>query len=723
VVRVSGELPVRGAPGALAQETKMNMKMDTPSLRRLAGVGLVLASLSAQAEDVPVESVTVLGKQSDVDRRWAASTQKTVIDRKEVEAMGGLTVGEVLGKLPGVEASDGSGGMRARGMVRDSVLILVDGESVSANARMALGMVSRLSSSEIERIEILRGSSAEYGGGSAVTVNLIMKKAVSKESLELKVAAGVRAGEPNGQFNVTKGGAEGAYSWLLPLSIGLHGSVSEKSKERQQFTAGTRSLLETEEERGVNPLPSVSFSPRLAWKQGSDSVTLWPTLLAWGGPHDTTVTTRSTAPGAAVSDRIRLDSADDRTVQARLRADAETRFEDTKLTLRTALSSGRRDADTRYQTTTNGADSATSTESLVRRESDANAALRLDHSLDGHTLSSGLELVRHSRRDEQTVVSPITYSASAAQSMIWVQDEWAPSQQVVLTGGVRVESLRMEVDETRRQFHHFAPSVTVRWAPDAKWVFRSSLGTAIKVPKLDELSDRPVSSLGGNSPLEPDSRGNPTLRPERSVNLEAVIEHYLPAKAGVLGANLYWRRTSDFVEQRVALEGARWVDRPYNEGVAQHWGLELDAKLPTDEWGQKGGTVRAHLTLPWSRVDDERLGLRREARDTPDYQLTLGLDQQVSSWKASWGVQAQLFGPQATQVAQELVGRVRARQVIDLYGLKSLAPNLNLRLGIQNLLGSPTDKSEASARGVDAWQLDTQSRSRRNLSVALEGKW
>lgn len=51
----------------------------------------------------------------------------------------------------------------------------------------------------------------------------------------------------------------------------------------------------------------------------------------------------------------------------------------------------------------------------------------------------------------------------------------------------------------------------------------------------------------------------------------ATDELLLAADAGVLGANLYLRRTADFVERRTVLEGARWVDRPHNEGDARHW--------------------------------------------------------------------------------------------------------------------------------------------------------
>ncbi|MBK8525339.1 MAG: TonB-dependent receptor plug domain-containing protein [Betaproteobacteria bacterium] len=51
---------------------------------------------------------------------------------KDIEALGGLTVGEVIRKLPGIEAGahtgDGSPSAKARGMGRDAVQFLVDGE-------------------------------------------------------------------------------------------------------------------------------------------------------------------------------------------------------------------------------------------------------------------------------------------------------------------------------------------------------------------------------------------------------------------------------------------------------------------------------------------------------------------------------------------------------------------------------------------------------------------
>jgi outer membrane receptor for Fe3+-dicitrate len=61
-----------------------------------------LAGLAAEAEH-RLSEIVVSGQASPFEERRAAVTRKTVLDRQAIEATGGLTVGEVLGKLPGVE--------------------------------------------------------------------------------------------------------------------------------------------------------------------------------------------------------------------------------------------------------------------------------------------------------------------------------------------------------------------------------------------------------------------------------------------------------------------------------------------------------------------------------------------------------------------------------------------------------------------------------------------
>jgi len=694
-------------------------------------LALLAAAATARAEDEKtLSAVTITADADSVEERRIAASQKTVVSRKELDNLGALTVGEVLGKLPGIDAtagSDGSMAMRARGMVRDSVQILVDGERMSANARMALTMISRLPSSELERVEIVRGASAEFGGGAPVTVNLVMRKALPKDTLSLKLAAGLREDEPNGQFNIVRGGGDGGFSWLLPLTVFHHGSVTDKETLRRQYDAGTRTLWQVDREHGEAPIPGLSFAPRLAWKWGADSFTLSPMLVYSDGDRSRAMTRYSYADPAAgtgyAADGGRRDREQGDSRQLRLRAEGEKLLGDSKLTGRLALMHGGRSTDTVRDSYDAAGVSTLSHEGLRRREDELNAAVRLDHAIGAHLVAASVELNGHRRRDEQTLDTSTVYRAEDRQVTAWVQDEWSPVDGLTLTGGLRGEAARLEVDAAARDFSRLLPSLALRWEPRQGWVLRSSLGAGLKLPKLDELTDMPVASLGANSPLEADQRGNPDLRPERSVNFEAVLERYLPGNAGVFGANLYWRATRDFVERRVGLEGSRWVERPYNEGDARHWGLELDAKLRTDAWGPKGGALRAHLTLPRGEVEDSRLGFTRTARETPSYQLTLGYDHSLPAWKASAGFQVQRYGRVKSRLPGEQWAEADPRTMLDLYATRRLTPALNLRLSIQNLLEADTARRAEAWSGTEAWSLDGRDRGKRNVLLSLEGKW
>ncbi|MDD2741224.1 MAG: TonB-dependent receptor plug domain-containing protein [Rhodocyclaceae bacterium] len=210
--------------------------MKTRRKPLISVLAALLATSVTAEEATTLQTITVTATADADSERQTAVAQKTVIDRAEIEALGGLTVGEVIRKLPGIEAGahsgDGGTSANARGMGRDSVQFLVDGERPSANARYALTTVSRLPSGELERIEILRGASAEFGGSAPVSVNLIMKKARPQNSTALKAAAGLRGDEPNGQFTLSQGGGDKGFSWIVPLTVNHHAMPLEKATTR-----------------------------------------------------------------------------------------------------------------------------------------------------------------------------------------------------------------------------------------------------------------------------------------------------------------------------------------------------------------------------------------------------------------------------------------------------------------------------------------------------------
>lgn len=704
-------------------------------LKPLAALLVALFAGSALADEATtLKEVTVIAADAESERQ-AAVTQKTVIDRKEIEALGGLTVGEVIRKLPGIEAGahsgDGGPSANARGMGRDSVQFLVDGERPSANARYALTTVGRLPSGELERVEILRGASAEHGGSAAVTVNLIMRKTRPQNSTALKAAVGLRGDEPNGQFTLSQGGGDKGFSWIVPLTINHHAMPLEKTTTRQQSSSGTRTLWQEERESSPYQLNEFIVSPRLTWRDGEGSLSLWPSLYHNRGERRSEFSrdayANPTAGTGLAADGSRHEREESQLTIARLRAEGERNTDLGKLSGRVAVMGAHREQDTDRTWIDAVGNRTNGREEIRRDERELSSAIRLDRSIGEGLLSAGIEQSWHQREESQRATGSSIYAgdfeASARQWTAWLQHEWAVAKALTLTYGLRGEHIGLEADGSQHTASQLAPSLAGRFefAPDL--ILRSSLGAGLKAPKLDEISGLTARTAGSNSPLEADRAGNANLKAERNINWELALDKHLPNEAGIIGANVYLRRTEDFIERRTALEGSRWVDRPYNEGTARHWGLELDAKLKGDAFGWQGASIRSHLTLPKARVEDERLGITRDARDLPRYQWSLGVDQALAAWQASTGFQLNLYGATKTDIPGELATRQKARTLLDLYIARRLTPQLNLRLEAQNVLGTDTRRLAGAWSGSDSWSLATAERGQRSVLLSLEGKW
>ncbi len=688
-------------------------------MKRFALLPLCLTLASAwAADDIKLKEVTVTASsENDIDERRQSTTQKIIINRQDIENMGVLTIGDVLGKLPGVDTgtpgADGSAALRSRGMVRESVQMMIDGEKVHGNVRGVQYIVGRLPSSELNRVEISRGSSAEVGGSAALTVNLVLNKPLSKDSTAIKAVAGSRDGKPLAQMTYTKGGGDKTFAWLLPVTLNHQYMPSARWASRRD-SAGT---WQEDSEQGSRKTEEFSIAPRLTWKSGMDSLTLSPMVFRGVGRGDNAFERSDLAVPA--DSFTRRDDERSRSALNRLRAEAEVFRKGVKYSGRIVASDYERNVDTERNALT-----GLSNDQSRRNERDLNGAFRMDWSAGKHVLAASIEGSGH-QRDESLFYSGLadeTHSSWDRQWSVWLQDEWSPSTAMTVTPGLRGEFIRYAVDGADQSHQRLLPSLALRLEPAQNWVLRTSLGAGLKAPRLDELTNQPVISVNANTPLEPDRRGNPDLRPERSVNFELALERYLPGEAGVFGANAYLRHTEDFTERRVQQEvGGRWVDRPYNEGSARHWGVELDGKLRTDSLGWRGATFRAHLTVPRSEVQDERLGISRAARESPRYILSAGYDQTLAD--KSFGVSMQHNGRVLTQVPGEQAYETRRRTVFDAYALQKLNSALNLRLSLQNLLRADTRRQLDAFAPGSYWSLASTDKGVRTVLLSLEGKW
>jgi hypothetical protein len=112
-----------------------------------------------------------------------------IIGRDDIERMGADTVSDVLRQLPGVQTTGPASGsleIRMRGMDRNA--------TQSPGRRRARGRTSHgavavrsMPADLIERVEVIRAPTAEFGGVAGGTINIVLEDAMIQRETNLRV--------------------------------------------------------------------------------------------------------------------------------------------------------------------------------------------------------------------------------------------------------------------------------------------------------------------------------------------------------------------------------------------------------------------------------------------------------------------------------------------------------------------------------------------------------
>ncbi len=214
-----------------------------------------------------------------------------------------------------------------------------------------------------------------------------------------------------------------------------------------------------------------------------------------------------------------------------------------------------------------------------------------------------------------------------------------------------------------------------------------------------------------------DLRGNPGLEPEIAKGLDVGYERRLP-DGGVFGVNIFYRQVEDLIELfRTDEEGSEGpgfaIYEPRNIGDGDVYGIEFDLSTPLTAVGLENTGVFANVSLLDSEVTDF-IG-ERTFNDQSDYVFNVGFIQDLPTIDAAFGVTYREQG--------DAFGRVVAEEVTTSYGSdleifaeKSFGDSLTMRLVGQNLLNASKDEvfnkfdteADQVARDFDEYELETE---------------
>ena len=691
-----------------------------PAQAQQADAGVKAEPQKDKAQAGQVQKVEVRGSTEAYNPRRDDTATKIVVNHDEIVKYGDTNVLDVLKRLPGVNidgAAGRGGAIRMRGLSAGYTQVLINGERAPAGFSM-----ESLAPDSIERIEVLRAASAEFSTQSiAGTINIVLKKAVKVAQRELKAGYMTGNGVKQPTLNLQLSDKVGKLSYSLSANA-MHNTFGRQSPTVEEGfdQAGRQVLLRTTSSDDRGRFDSVNIGPRLNWTfENGDTLTSQTFLNASRmamTPRRSTVTQVGSPPPFPDTDtRSDNDSASLRTDLNWVKKLGGSARLDVKAGAFASRSAGDTQRFGYAGGSTPALDSFTSIESI---ESGYTTTGKYSTPIgEGHSLALGWD-AGYSERDENRYQRDIfagapayaadeDFLAEVTRVAMYGQDEWNVTPRWSVYFGVRWEGI-----ETSSSGNSFvgATSSTQVWSPLFQTLYklpgtksdqvRLAVTRTYKAPGTQSLVPRRFTSVN-NSVTEPDFQGNPNLRPELALGVDASYEHYW-AEGALLSASVSMREIDDFT--RIALlqeSGGRWVMMPINGGKAHSRSVELEAKFPLKALMDKAPAIdlRASVARNWSSVDSVPGPGNLLDGQTP---VTANFGADYKNGKLTAGASYSFANGGLVRTSAEQTRYVSVRRDVEAYALWKFSPKTQLRTTLLNVLAQDyiNDSSYTDSSGT-----------------------
>lgn len=660
-----------------------------------------------------------------------------------------LTVGDALKRVPSVAfLSDvlESDGVRLRGLDPGYTQILINGERVPGGEANRSFFVDRIPAELIDRVEVVRSSSANRSGDAlAGTINIVLRDALALDGGYIRAGALLFPDdEIGGTFGAVYGGEVGPGRLLVGASV--QDRRNPKDKFSQRFSGPGGTLDNTEVQTDVRSGTDYSFNAAYEVEVGGGTLDLSGVFVRTERVQDEdSIEYRGGIQNNANLLTINDNDIDIETGNLNLRAryeremfGGETRFKLGYATFDDEQAEFENEAEYLRDGLPFPEEDRFTADLEFRDLQDEEVSFAVEHSrpVGGDVeLEFGVQAVSKDR-DSTTVVAnrvrfnvPNSPTPRPAQppfvfnTVSYIIEETRFDPYVMFSGesgalkweaGLRYETTDTTIAGIDNDFAVLLPSASLRYRLSDSDRLTLSVARTVRRADFDDLAPVTLEEERGDN----DFRGNPFLEPETAWGIDLGFERRL-GRRGVVGVNAFYRDVTDLIEDvNTGLQGSggpgTFIESIDNVGDGQVYGVEFDLSTPLDFIGME--TTGVFLNASWldSQVEDV-LGERR-FNDQSDYVVNLGFTHDIPSWAAAFGATYRKQG--------DAFGRVYAEEVSTSYGAdlevfieKRIFSNTVIRLTGSNLLDSSkdevfdkfNDQADQIARVYDEYELETES--------------
>ena len=660
-----------------------------------------------------------------------------------------LTVGDALKRVPSVTfLSDilESDGVRMRGLDPGYTQILINGERVPGGEADRSFFVDRIPAELIDRVEVVRSSSANRSGDAlAGTINIVLRDALALDGGYIRAGALLFPDdEVGGTFGAVYGGEVGPGRLLVGASV--QDRRNPKNKYSQRFDEPGGTLDNTEVQTDVRNGTDYSFNAAYEVEVGGGTLDLSGVFVRTDRLQDEdSIEYRNGIETNANLLTINDNDIDIQTDNLALRA----RYEREMFGGETRIKLGYAAFDDEQEEFENEAEylrdglpfpeeDRYTAELEFRDLQDEEVSLAVEHSrpvADGVELEFGVQAVSKDRDSTTVVADRVRFTIPNAptprpaqppfvfNTNSYVIEETRFDPYLMFSGesgalkweaGLRYETTDTTIAGIDNDFAILLPSASLRYRLSDSDRLTLSVARTVRRADFDDLAPVTLEEERGDN----DFRGNPLLEPETAWGVDLGFERRL-GRRGVIGINAFYRDVTDLIEDvNTGLEGSggpgTFIESIDNVGDGQVYGLEFDLSTPLDFIGMDSTGVFLNASWLDSTVEDV-LGERR-FNSQSDYVYNFGFTHDIPTWGLAFGA---TYRKQA-----DAFERVYAEEIVTSYGAdleifieKQIFSNTVIRLTGSNLLDSSkdevfdkfNDQADQIARVYDEYELETES--------------
>jgi outer membrane receptor for ferrienterochelin and colicins len=703
------------------------------------------AEPGVSAQPSVIQRVEIVARQGSTELRRAASFAKQIYGREELDRYGDTNALDVMRRLPGVNVD--SGGPRMRGLGSGYTQILINGDPAPPGFNL-----DQLSPSQIERIEVIKASTAEQSSQAvAGSINVILKEASRRSLSSLRLGLASGKDRPLGNVNYSISESVGPFNMSLPISLFEWNREIRNTVDRKM--AGSDGQTAISEQLGnINSWGwGYNFAPRFNYKVSDEQTIALATFFQKGYWNNRTDYTNRAVLGNPIFDDNAIQ--DGYWENRRGNLTWINRFsEDQRIEIKAGVQQSRSAFDLR-----NLRAGATQLQTAGSNQDDAITQAGKYSQLLGsaHTLTAGWDLENRERLERRTTTNGAgiallpsfegqAFEAQMRRQAYYIQDEWEISPQWQLNLGLRNERISSESKNAALPVSNVSSvlsplaHVTYKFNPKSRDMVRASLTRSYKAAGLNALLARPVVNSAyantnqTNTYLAPDRIGNPTLSPELATGLDIAYENYL-SNDGIFSVGVFHRNLTNVVRNLTELRSVpwaaapRWITQPQNFSDAVTSGLEFELRgRASDLMPQLMGNAKAlnlRSSLSFYRSSIAALpGPNNRLDGQQPWSANLGFDQRISGLPLSVGGNLSITPGYDTRQTTEQYFKRSSTKGIDLFAMMPLSPSMSIRAaasaGVQQF-GPPNGSTQTLMSNGDYILTDRYAKPQLNITLDM----